>query len=247
MWGPVVPVAGLLLLALAGCAPSAAPARSSPSRTLVARPTRTASPAASAGLPSLDDPASIDVVVNKRRPLRPATFVPPDLVVVATVARTNPPQLRRPAATALVALVRAAGSAGLRLRSISAYRSYSAQQRVYGEDLRSFGRVGADRQTARPGYSEHQTGLADDLGAASGRCALAACFGRTREGRWIAAQAWRFGFVLRYPEGAEPVTGYEYEPWHVRYVGARLAAEVHARAGAPLETVLGLPPAPDYG
>jgi D-alanyl-D-alanine carboxypeptidase len=183
--------------------------------------------------------------VNKRRPLRPRDFVPPDLVAVP-VPHTNPPQLRREAAAAVVRLVRAADAAGVRLLSISAYRSFAAQQRVYGEDLRTYGRAGADRQTARPGYSEHQTGLAIDLGARSGRCALAECFGATPEGRWIAANAWRFGFVLRYPKGAERITGYEYEPWHLRYVGTGLAADLHRSPGEPLERYFGLPDAPGY-
>jgi D-alanyl-D-alanine carboxypeptidase len=194
---------------------------------------------------SLDDPTSLRVIVDKRRPLRPRGFVPPDQVPVP-VPHTNPPLLRRPAAAAVVRLVRAAAAARLRLLSISAYRSAAAQQRVYGEDLRRFGRAGADHQTARPGYSEHQTGLAIDLGSVSGRCSLAACFGALPEGRWLAANGWRFGFVLRYPKGEERVTGYEYEPWHLRYVGTTLAAAVHDTGDPPLETFFGLPAAPAY-
>jgi D-alanyl-D-alanine carboxypeptidase len=212
--------------------------RRSPSPTPKATPTST--------LTASDDPLSLRVVVNKHRPLRPKDFVPPDLVAVP-VPHTNPPQLRREAAAAVVRLVRAADTAGIRLLSISAYRSYSSQQRVYGEDLRHYGRAGADRQTARPGYSEHQTGLAIDLGARSGRCSLAECFGAIPEGRWIAANAWRFGFVLRYPKGDDRITGYEYEPWHLRYVGTAVAAAVHRRHGEPLETYFGLPAAPTYG
>ena len=237
-----VPLVGLLTLA--GCAPGVAP---SPSGSVVARPTPTPTPSASASpSPSLDDPASLEGIVNKRRPLTPRGFVPPDLVRVP-VPHTNPPLLRREAAAAVVRLVRAADAAGVPLLAISAYRSFAAQQRVYGEDLRRFGRPGADRQTARPGFSEHQTGLAIDLGARSGRCALAACFGSIPEGRWIASNAWRFGFVLRYPKGAEAITGYEYEPWHLRYVGPRLAARVHRAGDPPLEAFFGLPAAPRYG
>lgn len=244
-------VGPLLVLALAACAPTAAPARiSAPAQRASASPPPTTAvpsttPPAVRPAHSLDDPRSLWVVVNRRRPLQPRSFVPPDLVAVA-VPHTNAPLLRRPAAAATVALVAAARRAGLRLLSISAYRSYSAQQRVYGEDLRRYGRATADRQTARPGSSEHQTGLAIDLGAGSGRCSLAACFGRIPEGRWVAANGWRFGFVLRYPEGADRTTGYEYEPWHLRYVGRALAAAVHRAHDEPLERWFGLPDAPEH-
>jgi D-alanyl-D-alanine carboxypeptidase len=166
--------------------------------------------------------------------------------VAVPVPHTNPPLLRRPAATAVVALVGAARRARLRLLSISAYRSYAAQQRVYGEDLRRYGRAGADRQTARPGYSEHQTGLAIDIGTGSGRCDIDPCFGGTPEGRWLAANAWRYGFVLRYPEGEEQVTGIEFEPWHYRYVGIPLATDYHDTGATTLEQYFGLPPSPSY-
>jgi zinc D-Ala-D-Ala carboxypeptidase len=240
-----VPLAGLL--ALAGCGPRVAPSPSpSASASAVVRPAPPTPTASTSSSLSLDDPASLQVIVNKRRPLRPAGFVPPDLVPVP-VPHTNPPLLRREAAAAVVRLIEAADRAGVRLLAISAYRSFAAQQRVYGEDLRRFGRTGADRQTARPGFSEHQTGLAIDLGARSGRCALAACFGSVPEGRWIASNGWRFGFVLRYPKGAEAVTGYEYEPWHLRYVGSALAARIHRAGDPPLETFFGLPAAPGYG
>jgi D-alanyl-D-alanine carboxypeptidase len=242
-----------LLIALAATLTACTTAQPAPPRTTTSRvagppttPTApTAPPTTASPGPSLDDPTSLDVIVDKRRPLNPRTFVPLDLVRVP-VPHTNPPLLRREAAAAVVRLVQAAGEARVRLLAISAYRSFAAQQRVYREDLRRFGRAGADRQTARPGYSEHQTGLAIDLGARSGRCALAACFGSMPEGRWIATNDWRFGFVLRYPRGAEAVTGYEYEPWHLRYVGSGLADRIHRAGDPPLETFFGLPAAPGY-
>ncbi|MBD4644500.1 D-alanyl-D-alanine carboxypeptidase family protein, partial [Xanthomonas citri pv. citri] len=82
------------------------------------------------------------------------------------------------------------------------------------------GRAEADRVSARPGYSEHQTGLAWDVGdAATPTCDLEACFGDTAAGRWVAAHAAEHGFVIRYPAGAEDETGFAHEPWHLRYVG----------------------------
>src|SRR6218665_132189 len=122
---------------------------------------------------SLDDTTSIWVVVNKTRPLNPLMFVPSDLVDVP-VPHTWAPQLRKEPSDAVVTMFSAATSeAQLPLASNSAYRSYSAQQSVY---------TGDDTTTARPGFSEHQTGLAIDIGAKSGICSLTVCFAQTKEG-----------------------------------------------------------------
>jgi D-alanyl-D-alanine carboxypeptidase len=185
------------------------------------------------------------VIVDKLRPLRPVSFVPPDLVTVR-VAHTNPPILRRAAAHAAEAMFAAAARAGIRLASNSTYRPYSDQRRIYDGDVHRLGVAGADRLTARPGYSEHQTGLAIDIGTAGRHCDLDPCFARTPEGRWLAANGWRYGFVLRYPAGEEQVTGIEFEPWHYRYVGTALAAEYHRTRAATLEQFFGLPPSPAY-
>ena len=84
-----------------------------------------------------------------------------------------------------------------------------------------------------------------DIGNADGSCALEACFEATPAGAWAAANAHRYGFVVRYPDGAAPVTGFAYEPWHLRFVGTELAAKLH-RSGQTLEQFAGLPPAPNY-
>ena len=181
---------------------------------------------------SIDDPTSIWVVVDKLRPLNPQDYEPDDLVDVP-VEHTWDPQLRQEASDAVVAMFEAAADeAGLALASNSAYRSYSAQEEVYDGD---------DLTTARPGFSEHQTGLAIDIGAASGECSLATCFADTPEGVWLRDNAWRFGFILRYPADQTPVTGYEFEPWHYRYVGVELATELHA-SGLTMEEHFGLAP-----
>ena len=186
---------------------------------------------------SIDDPASIWVVVNKLRPLNPMDYVPDDLVDVP-VAHTWDPLLRQEASDAIVAMFAAADEeAGLALASNSAYRSYSSQESIYDGD---------DLSTARPGYSEHQTGLTMDIGAESGECSLAACFGETEEGIWLRDNAHRFGSILRYPADKTPVTGYEYEPWHFRYVGVELATEMREAGVTTLEEFFGLPAAPDY-
>ena len=89
------------------------------------------------------------------------------------------------------------------------------------------GQAAADRYSARPGTSEHQTGLSFDVTAADGSCHLEVCFENTPEGLWVAENAHLFGFVIRYPEGKENITGYQYEPWHLRYVGPALAEQLH--------------------
>ncbi|GAA3895360.1 hypothetical protein GCM10022381_41120 [Leifsonia kafniensis] len=195
---------------------------------------------------SLDDPASPWVIVNKQRPIVPVDFTPPDLVEVK-VAHTWKPLLRQEAAVAVETMFAAATSeAGLSLESNSAYRSYASQVEVYTEEVTSKGRTSADQSTARPGTSEHQTGLTIDIGAESGICRLNVCFADSAEGHWLAENAWRFGFLLRYPADKVSVTGYEFEPWHFRYIGTDLAAELHSTGVSTLEEFFGLPAAPTY-
>lgn len=186
---------------------------------------------------SIDDPNSIWLVVNKLRPLNPADYAPADLVTVP-VAHTWDPLMRQEASDAIVTMFAAATSeAGLSLASNSAYRSYTTQVGLYAGD---------DNLTARPGYSEHQTGLTMDIGATSGVCSLATCFTDTAEGAWLRDNAWRFGYLLRYPADKTAVTGYDFEPWHFRYIGIDLATEMHNTGVSTLEEFFGLPPAPVY-
>lgn len=195
---------------------------------------------------SLDDPASLWVVVNKQRPLVPIDFTPPDLVEVK-VAHTWKPLLRAEAASAVETMFAAAAAeAGLSLESNSAYRSYASQVEVYTGDVNTTGAAAADQSTARPGMSEHQTGLTIDIGSVSGTCRLNVCFADTPEGRWLVDNAWRFGFLLRYPADKVAVTGYEFEPWHFRYIGTDLAEELHTTGVSTLEEFFGLPAAPTY-
>ena len=221
--------------------PSTATARPTGTASATALPTPTPTPTPTASKAStnfnIDDPTSFTVVVNKQRPLNPQDYTPADLRTV-NVPHTWAPQLRDAAATAVETMFADAQSqAGLALASNSAYRSYSAQQSIYD---------GNDASTARPGYSEHQTGLAIDIGAESGKCSLAACFADTAEGQWLAANAWKYGFVLRYPDGQTAVTGYEFEPWHYRYIGVDAAKAYHDAGATTLEQFFGLPAAPSY-
>lgn len=197
---------------------------------------------------SLDDAASLWVVVNKSRSL-PSSYTPSGLrapAVPLRLAADSPEMWLRPeAGTFLVKLFAAAKTDGFNLMLTSGYRSYAEQQTVYGNYVKTDGIAGADTYSARPGHSEHQTGLAADVEPRSRVCELDQCFGATPEGRWLAANCYKFGFVIRYPKDKQNITGYEYEPWHVRYVGTGLAAQLH-KTGQTLEQYFGLPAAPDY-
>lgn len=188
---------------------------------------------------SLDDPASIWVVVNKRRPLNPKDYAPSDLVSVG-----HGQQMRAEAASALSKMLAGAQAAGYTVTPASGYRSYTNQVNVYNSEVQAYGQQVADSESARPGYSEHQTGLAMDL--ASGGCSISDCFGDTPGGKWITANAYKYGFILRYPADKVAITGYRHETWHFRYVGVELATEMHQEGAETLEEFFGLPAAPDY-
>lgn len=188
---------------------------------------------------STSDPASIWIVVNKQRPLNPKTYAPSDLTAVGSGQ-----QLRAEAAGALKDMIAGAKSAGLTITPASAYRSYDTQVSVYNNEVKTNGQPVADSQSARPGYSEHQTGLAVDI--AGGGCSIEDCFGTTAEGKWAAAHAYEYGYILRYTSDKTAVTGYRAEAWHFRYIGRELAAEMHRTGVKTLEEFFDLPAAPNY-
>ncbi|TQR21484.1 M15 family metallopeptidase [Psychrobacillus vulpis] len=124
---------------------------------------------------------------------------------------------------------------GYNLVAFSTYRSFDYQTQLYNKYVSNDGQEEADRYSARPGYSEHQTGLAFDIGEQHFEQHFAReSFGETEAGKWVAANAHKYGFIMRYPNGKEKITGYMYEPWHFRYVGEQLATEVY-KAGTTLE------------
>jgi D-alanyl-D-alanine carboxypeptidase len=187
---------------------------------------------------SVDDPSSLWVVVNKKRPLS-STYVPANLVTVGSQ------QLRQEAADQLNLLLSGAKAAGQSMAVISGYRSYDKQVSTYSAYAKRDGAVAADTYSARAGHSEHQTGLAADLGTADGKCALEICFADTGQGKWLAAHVAEYGFIIRYQKDNEDRTGYQYEPWHVRYVGKDLATELQ-KTNQTMEEFFGLPIALDY-
>jgi D-alanyl-D-alanine carboxypeptidase len=198
---------------------------------------------------SLTDPASPWLVVNKKRPLAPLQYEPSLVApnVKLRQAATNSEMQMAPATAAAVQeLFAAAKDDGLQLMVASAFRSYSLQNGIYNREVKTYGQATADQQSARPGHSEHQTGWAVDVEPASGECEIDACFADTPEGKWVAANAYKYGFILRYPDAKTAVTGYEYEPWHLRYVGKELAVEMHRTGVQTLEEFFELPAAPNY-
>lgn len=182
---------------------------------------------------STTDPASIWVIVNKQHPLQPKTYAPDDLVSVG-----NGQYMRAEAAEALKQMLAGAQAAGYTVTPASGYRSYSTQVTTYNSEVSAYGQTVADSESARPGYSEHQTGLAMDL--ASGGCSIADCFGATPGGKWVTENAYKYGFLLRYPDGYTGVTGYRTETWHFRYIGTLLSEEMHKEGVATLEQFFGV-------
>lgn len=180
---------------------------------------------------SLVDPNSLWVLVNKESGI-PLDFVPADLTDVAVKKRRNisdsEQQLREEPARRLEQMFADASAAGHELELSSAFRSSFLQTLAYEGNVRVFGKEVADTFSAEPGKSEHQTGLAVDVSSGE-ECYIEACFGETPAGLWVAQNAYKYGFIIRYFEGSQPITGYAYEPWHLRYVGNDLAVVIHER------------------
>ena len=171
-------------------------------------------------------PSSIDVVVNKKHCLQPLTYAPSDLVT------SNGATLSTKAIDAYNQLFAAAAAAGQPFYTTSSYRSYQTQIATYNHWVSVSGAAGADTYSARPGYSEHQTGLAFDV-AANG-CVLD-CFGSTSQYQWLQQHAASYGFIQRYYAGHEDTTGYKAEEWHYRYVGTAVAKDMQAKGVKTLE------------
>jgi LAS superfamily LD-carboxypeptidase LdcB len=195
---------------------------------------------------SISDPTSSWVLVNRRNPLSPRMFEPSDLMV-PPMAHAGDHQLRRDAARALGAMASAVADASGRVGIDTAYRSYATQDALYDARLAERGRTWTDTWYARPGYSEHQAGLAVDLlPVGESNCTINDCIDETPQGRWLARNSWRYGYILRYEKGYRSTVGLGFEPWHFRYVGTELARAYHEGGWHTLEGFLGEPPAPSY-
>ncbi len=186
---------------------------------------------------TVTNPDSIYVVANKERNL-PSDFVPKNLVepdVSSYAPKGDPKRLMvKEAAKALEEMFAGAKEAGYELKAVSGYRSYDRQKAIFAYNAEQRGEEKANQVSAQAGQSEHQTGLTMDLSTPSIGSSLTEDFGSTPEGKWVANNAYKYGFVVRYLKGKEDITGYQYEPWHVRYVGKEAANDIH-EAGLTLE------------
>lgn len=177
------------------------------------------------------------LLVNRTHPLCPS-FIPEELCICHFPFCADLNEEKRllclSAAAAAGRLFDYGKSFGHHLYGISGYRSYQTQEKLYQKRVSISSETEADRYVARPGCSEHQTGLALDVSAPSSDLALEESFAETPEGKWLGIYAPMFGFIIRYPKGKEAVTGYAYEPWHIRYVGKSLSLYL-ALTGLTLE------------
>lgn len=176
------------------------------------------------------DPSSITVFVNKEYAL-PKSYRPEKLVtpnVLFNLITYDERTLMRPeAAEALEKLFEAAKQDGIILYGISGFRSYERQYKIFTNNIVNKGKKYTLRYSAVPGTSEHQTGLAIDVSSESLNFRLTSGFASSQEGIWLAKNAFNYGYIIRYTEDSEKITGYAYEPWHIRYVGKALALYLH--------------------
>ena len=177
------------------------------------------------------DPSSYTVLVNREYPM-PEDYVPEDLVVPAVefsyTGIYEKSYMRKVAADAIKDMFeKAYTKKKYKLKVVSAYRSYSRQMAIYNNNVNTRGEEQTNQVSAKPGCSEHQTGLAIDISTDTVNCAIDNTFGESDEGKWVAKNCHKFGFIIRYPEGKSDITGYSYESWHLRFVGVNLASYLY--------------------
>lgn len=193
------------------------------------------------GMTMVKNTDDILVLVNKNRNL-PEDYKPEDLVIPNVrfpfKEFDEKKQLRKEAASALEELFNHAEEEGIYLFAVSGYRSYARQKYLFDYRAKKDGFEAANKLTAYPGQSEHQTGLAMDVSCEALGFDLREEFGQTVEGKWLKENAHKYGFIIRYPKEAVDITGYSYEPWHIRYVGEKIANEIYEK-NITLEEYLG--------
>lgn len=160
------------------------------------------------------------LIANKTYPL-PSDYVPKNTHTDAGNQKYCQTCIINDAWDAWTLMKADATALGLNIWIQSGYRSYEAQKGLYDNYVKRDGKVAADTYSARPGHSEHQTGYAFDLNS------ITDAFANTSEGKWINENAYKYGFIIRYPKGKEDITGYKYESWHLRYVGKNLAEKLY--------------------
>lgn len=176
-------------------------------------------------------PDSLWTVVSKDYPLTDKHYKPADLELMAVPTREDKTVEERSVRSLiqkpLADMFDAAKHEGFDLMVASGFRSYELQQTYFTSYSQTYGEAEATKFSARPGESEHQTGLAVDISLVSRECYLDVCFGEKPAGKWLAAHAYEYGFTLRYPADKTEITKYQYEPWHFRFVGKDLAQALH--------------------
>ncbi|MFS0823930.1 D-alanyl-D-alanine carboxypeptidase family protein [Bacillus sp. 1P02SD] len=192
--------------------------------------------------PVIDPNDPFLLLVNKEVRVLDESYVPQNLSVPNVAFSTSVAerkQMVKEAADALEQLFAGASNEGITLHAQSGYRSYGTQNMLYDSYVRAHGEEEASTFSAKPGQSEHQTGLAMDVTSDSVDNQLVQEFGETVEGKWVAEHAAEFGFIIRFQQGKEDITGYMYEPWHLRYVGVEHAKYI-TEHGLTLEEYLGV-------
>lgn len=177
-----------------------------------------------------DQPDSLWAMANKKRSL-PMDYKPTPLVIPDVPTRTDKSDeersVRGDVTEPLKKMFDAAKKAGHSLMIGSAYRSSDLQAVYFNSYVAASGLEAANQYSAKPGQSEHQLGLSVDISTLSQQCYLSECFTSTPDGEWLAKNAYKYGFTLRYQKGKESITGYNFEPWHYRYVGVDLATALY--------------------
>lgn len=179
------------------------------------------------------------ILVNKENPID-KNYKPDDLTEIKYFAPDRSKAgryMRAEAAEAFHRMVDKAAEEGIVLKMTTAYRSYDFQKILFDSYVEKEGEEAANKYSAKPGQSEHQTGLAVDVSSPSVGYQLSNEYGEKPEGKWLAGHAHEFGFIIRFPKGKEDITGYQYEPWHIRYVGRAAAEEIYEE-GLTLEEFL---------
>lgn len=179
------------------------------------------------------------LLVNKTHPID-ENYKPDDLTAIKYFASDRSAEgrfMRKEAAEHFHQLVEAAKADGYEIVMTTAYRSYGFQSTLYNNYVKTHGEAEANTFSAKPGQSEHQTGLCTDVSSPSVNYQLTTDYGKAPEGIWLAEHAHEYGFIIRFPLGKEDITGYQYEPWHIRYVGQPAADEIYEQ-GTTLEEYL---------
>ncbi|SDK02288.1 D-alanyl-D-alanine carboxypeptidase [Jeotgalicoccus aerolatus] len=217
-------IAGLLMSALTACSSE------EPAVTEAVNYTKTYEPLT---FSNLDIPVNIEVIDG-------ITYANGVLIVNKEIPLPEDynPEMQPEVIEAYTQMFEDGAAEGLNFELVSGFRSYDYQEELYNNYVSRDGKEAADRYSAEPGHSEHQTGLAIDVGSYDSAVLLQTSFEYTPEFQWMKDVAHEYGFIIRYMKGKEDITGYMYEPWHLRYVGDK-ATEIY-ESGLTLEEYFGL-------